>query len=101
MDRKRSIKRIQKEIEELKSDPPSNCSAGPIDDNLVDWEATIIGPSESPYAGGIFKLGLYFGEKYPFKPPKIKFITSNSAIKSFTSGTNSDWYVCRTWYRDW
>jgi ubiquitin-conjugating enzyme E2 D/E len=75
MDRKRSIKRIEKEIEELKSDPPSNCSAGPIDDNLVDWEATIIGPSESPYAGGIFKLELYFGEKYPFKPPKIKFIT--------------------------
>ena len=75
MENNRSIKRIKKEIEELKSDPPSNCSAGPIDDNLVDWEATIIGPSESPYAGGIFKLSLYFGDKYPFKPPKIKFVT--------------------------
>ena len=75
MNKNRTIKRIEKEIEELKSDPPCNCSAGPINDRLLDWEATIIGPSDSPYAGGIFKLSLYFGDKYPFKPPKIKFIT--------------------------
>ena len=79
MENNRSIKMIKKEIEELKSDPPSNCSAGPIDDNLVDWEATIIGPSESPYAGGICKLSLYFGDKYPFKPPKIKSLHNFAA----------------------
>ena len=76
MSQNRSLKRINKEIEELEKDPPTNCSAGPIDDKLVNWEATIIGPSESPYAGGLFKLSIHFGEKYPFKPPKIKFITN-------------------------
>ena len=25
----------------LKTNPPSNCSAGPIDERFVQWEATI------------------------------------------------------------
>ena len=45
------MRRLQKELEEIKTDPPSNCSAGPINDNIYEWGATIIGPSESPYSG--------------------------------------------------
>ena len=71
----KSINRIKKELEEIRKEPPSNCSAGPISDNLYIWEATIIGPSDSPYAGGIFRLNINFTDKYPFKPPRVKFIT--------------------------
>ena len=68
--------RIQKEIEEFKNDPPIGCTGAPIDDYKIDkWNATIIGPSESPYSGGIFKLEITLHEKYPFIPPKIRFIT--------------------------
>ena len=69
------MRRLQKELEEIKTDPPSNCSAGPINDNIYEWEATIIGPSDSPYSGGIFKLTMLFTPDFPFKPPKVKFIT--------------------------
>lgn len=69
------MRRLQKELEEIQTDPPSNCSAGPIDDNIYEWEATIIGPSESPYSGGIFRLSLIFTDDFPFKPPRVKFIT--------------------------
>jgi len=70
------LKRLKFEKEVIKSDPPCNCSAGPINENnLFNWEGTIIGPSNSPYSGGIFKLIITFPENYPFKPPHIKFKT--------------------------
>lgn len=69
------MRRLKKELEEIRNDPPSNCSAGPIGDDIYNWEASIIGPSDSPYSGGIFRLKLQFCDDFPFKPPKVKFIT--------------------------
>ena len=68
-----SIKRLNKELAELKKEPPVNCSAGLINDDIFTWEATIIGPEKTPYENGIFKLTLMFPDNYPFKPPKVKF----------------------------
>ena len=67
--------RILSELEDLKRNPPCNCSAGIKDDNYKLWTATIIGPIDSLYCGGLFNLEISFPDEYPFKPPKIKFIT--------------------------
>ena len=69
------IKRINQEINELQTNPVTNCSAGPDEDNITHWNATIFGPEKTPYQGGIFKLDVKFPDDYPFKPPKIYFIT--------------------------
>ena len=72
----KTIKRLEFEKNLIKNDPPENCSAGPIkENNLFSWEGSIIGPTNTPYSGGLFRLSIEFPKNYPFKPPKVKFIT--------------------------
>ena len=68
-----SLTRIQNEYKFINEENLYGFTVGVIDN--LHWIATIIGPEKTPYENGIFKLDIYFPSEYPFKAPKINFIT--------------------------
>jgi ubiquitin-conjugating enzyme E2 D/E len=70
-----AARRIQKELDDLRTTPIETCTAGPTANDLYVWAATLVGPKDSPYEGGVFHLSLVLPTNYPFKPPRVTFTT--------------------------
>jgi ubiquitin-conjugating enzyme E2 A len=75
----------------MQTDPPAGVSASPVADNVMTWyeilncvdvsgadycrNAVIIGPADTPFEDGTFRLVMQFEEAYPNKPPSVKFVS--------------------------
>jgi len=70
-----ALNRATKDLRLIQSNPNSDFTATPINDDLFHWKGTVHGPAGTPYEGGIFYLNIVIPFDYPLKPPQVNFIT--------------------------
>jgi len=66
-------RRLTKELKLIEEELPESCKLKLVDNNLFHWKGYIVGPKNTPYENGKFKLEINFSKNYPMKPPSIKF----------------------------
>lgn len=84
-------RRITKEIEKLNKDDalPYGITVYPHPDNILVWDATIMGGKDTPHEGLTYKLLIRVGDEYPTKSPHVKFIS-----KIFHPNVYRDGQIC-------
>ena len=83
-----SKKRLAKDFKYLLKNKIKGIEASPTSD-LYNWQAILLGPEDSVYAGGIFKLKITFKDSYPNEAPNVVFIT-----KMFHPNIYNDGRIC-------
>jgi len=69
------FQRIRKDLKDLEVNPIKNISVSPVKGDLFHWLGVFIGPEETPYYGGTFKIAIHIPDDYPLKEPKLKMKT--------------------------
>ena len=72
-----SLKRIQKEFQNMINDPSEDFYANPIKDDMFCWHFTIRGPPDTEFEGGLYHGIIKLPMSYPNRPPSIMFLTPN------------------------
>ena len=90
-----AMKRIWKEFREIYRFPDVNIGLSiwlPDQDNIFRWSASLTGPRDSSYKGGIFDLRVEFPDNYPESAPEIYFITPIFHL-NVNPYNNKDWGI--------
>ncbi len=91
--------RIQKELKNFISNPPTGCSVN-VSKNLKVWIISITGLKGSVYEGGCFRLRVAFPSNYPAQPPSVYFLQNPPPPKHEHVYTNGD--ICLSLLgKDW
>ena len=68
--------RLMREMSLLSNDPPPGVAAyTPEPSDMTKIRAQITGPEGSPFEGGVFLISINIANRYPFEPPRCKFLT--------------------------
>lgn len=81
-----SVKRLQRERQDCQAKcVPVSFLTG----DLYSCYSLLLGPADTPYEGGLYVLSFHFPSDYPFKPPRVRFLTP-----IFHPGINRNGNIC-------
>ena len=66
---------LRQQEERIKHEAPDGTSVGVDETNACVWTATIFGPAETLWDGGMFQVELIFPPDFPDAPPYVHFLT--------------------------
>lgn len=83
--------RIRQEFEKIREARNPGITVNVENNNIFIWKLSIIGPDDSPYQGGKFKIMVEFSEFYPNQAPAFYFETPIYHVNIASNGA-----VCHT-----
>ena len=75
--RLQTMKYLRNEFNALQNNPILSLGVTvglPDPSNIFKWRISLLGPQDTPYAGGMFFLTADFPDNYPIGKPEVKFI---------------------------
>lgn len=96
------INRIMADLKEaVQSGGKNGVFVFPDEDDVTHIEALIIGPDDTPYAGGMFHFDMRFPHNYPWDPPKVFIMTTDAGRCRFNPNLYSNGKVCLSILGTW
>jgi len=83
------------------TDPLHGILVVPNSQDITKIDALIIGPEDTPYAGGMFAFRLAFPQDYPAGPPRVKLVTTGSGTVRFNPNLYMNGKVCLSILGTW
>ena len=77
-----TIRRINREIQEIQSNPSLHWTIQSVEDNILEWHFTIRGPPGTEFANGLYHGRLLLPFNYPFAPPSIMLLNPNGRFET-------------------
>ena len=93
-----AMRKLRKEFDALQNNPITSLGVTvglPDPKNIFKWKISMLGPADTPYAGGVFILEANFPDTYPKDGPKIKFLTKIFHCNVF------NWGICISTLNNW
>ena len=99
------ISRIQREYALCQKDSDLiqiGCSFGLEQENNFNvWKVSMLGPQNTPYAGGVFTIKVYFPEEYPKKGAEFRFVNKIYHLNVDWKNKDSLGHICLSSLNEW
>ena len=97
-----TMKYLKAEFNKLQNDPilSLGCTVGlnpKYGNNIFHWNVSLIGPMDTPYAGGTFILTVDFPDSYPNTRPEVRFTNKIYHLNV----SNSNGHICISTLNEW